>query len=429
MIIKSMSRKHPSFDQLIDYIESERKLKSKQFSVFHNIYNRNSDQIKNEFSENASKLKFRKNGVYLYHEVVSITRAKHIDEDQQKATLQKIVMEYLQMRARNNLAYAVLHEDKKDNLHFHIVISANEAEDTTRKRLSKADFAEIQTRLEKWVLEHHPELEQKAVFYPNQTDQEREERKRKAHISNKGAELKRRAGKTSTRDQIKDTLTGIFETARDGRHFTELLDEENLKIYQRGKQHGVIDQDGTKYRFSTLGLAEEWEALDRRMTENLQWTKHTKTAEQQFEAMQKESDGMSMTNAELNVAFTRERVERVWSFPHDVTKNTEQTQSKQEQEKALDSFFTENLDQKQEEAMKQPTEKEDIATEAKATATGTSPFAVAKEFILHPTDNPIQREQEEEVQRRLEEARAMREAKANNQASTGQRNSNKNQSS
>lgn len=35
MIIKSMSRKHPSFAQLIDYIEGEAKLKSRAFSIHH----------------------------------------------------------------------------------------------------------------------------------------------------------------------------------------------------------------------------------------------------------------------------------------------------------------------------------------------------------------------------------------------------------
>lgn len=110
----------------------------------------------------------------------------------------------------------------------------------------------------------------------------------KASISNKGAELKRRTGKTSTRDQIKETLSGIFETARDGRHFTDLLEKENLKIYQRGKQHGVIDQDGTKYRFSTLGLAEEWEALDKRMTEQHQ--AQTQPKKKQREAQQEKPE-------------------------------------------------------------------------------------------------------------------------------------------
>ncbi len=269
MIIKSMSRQHPSFDQLIDYMESERKLKSHKFSVFHNIYNRNTESLKTEFSENAKHLKFRKNGVYLYHEIISITRTQNIPEDEQKAILQRIVNEYLKARAKNNLAYAVLHEDKKDNLHFHIVISANEAQDQNRKRLSKADFAEIQTRLEKWVLETYPQLEQTAVFTPNLSEQQKQERERKASISNKGEELKRRTGATSEKDRIQSTLKSIFETATDGRHFTELLEKEHLKIYQRGKQFGIIDTDGKKYRFSTLGLTEQWEALDQRVVEAL----------------------------------------------------------------------------------------------------------------------------------------------------------------
>lgn len=270
MIIKSMSRKHASFSQLIDYIEAESKLKSRRFSIFHNTYGRDSEHIKNEFSENAQHLKFRKNGVYLYHEIISITRTKNIAEEEQKAILQEIVQKYLNNRSKNNLAYAVLHEDKKDNLHFHIVISANEVGETTRKRLSKSEFANIQSDLEQWVLTTHPEIEQQAVFFRNQTDQEREAREQKTRLSNKGAELKRRAGNTSHRDHIKDTLSGIFENASDGRHFSDLLEKDGLRIYQRGKQYGVTDKDGTKYRFSRLGLAEEWEALDKRMMESLQ---------------------------------------------------------------------------------------------------------------------------------------------------------------
>lgn len=369
MIIKSMSRKHASFDQLIDYIEAERKLKSRQFSIFHNVYSRDSDRLKTEFTENAQHLRFRKNGVYLYHEVISITRTRNIDEDQQKAILQKIVTEYLSMRARKNLAYAVLHEDKKDNLHFHIVISANEAENTTRKRLSKADFAEIQTRLEKWVLESYPQLEQKAVFYPNQTDQEREERERKAHLSNKGAELKRRAGKTSTRDQMKYTLAGIFENARDGRHFTELLEKEGLSIYQRGKQYGVTDRDGTKYRFSTLGLAEDWEALDKRMMENLQQQKTQQNTHQNTTKTAETPQEQRHTANRDTRQDTTNRTTQYTKYSQKAEPPRPEKQQKQEKE-----------------AVKKPTEKEDIASQA--TATGTSPFRVVKEFVLHPTDNP-----------------------------------------
>lgn len=270
MIIKSMSRKHPSFAQLIDYIEQETKLKSRDFSLYHNLYSRDRDRLKEEFMENARHLHFRKNGVYLYHEVVSITRSRHIEEAEQKATLQTIVGEYLNARAKHNLAYAVLHEDT-DNLHFHIVLSANEAGDQHRKRLSKAQFADIQTSLEKWVLQAHPELEQHAVFHQNQTREERKEREAKRqHFSNRGEELKRRGGKTTERDELQERLSDIFESARDPRHFSELMEREGFTLYTRGQTHGVTDRAGNKHRLNRLGLSEAWQALDKRMTEVMQ---------------------------------------------------------------------------------------------------------------------------------------------------------------
>lgn len=273
MIIKSMSRKHASFAQLIDYIEGEAKLRSRKYSVFHNTYSRTTDRLKAEFMENSEHLRYRKNGVFLYHEVVSITRAhqsQQIDEDQQKAALKQIVEEYLSHRGKHNLAYAVLHEDT-EHLHFHIVMSANEAGERDRVRLSKEKFAEIQTNLEQWVLAKHPELEQKAVFYKNQTAEEREERQdKKSHLSKAGEELKRRGGKTSIRDEMQEKLADIFTTATDPRHFADLLEKESFKLYQRGQQHGVIDSDGKKYRLNKLGLSEAWEKLEAKMMEKLQ---------------------------------------------------------------------------------------------------------------------------------------------------------------
>lgn len=280
MIIKSMSRKHASFAQLIDYIEGEAKLRSRKYSVFHNTYSRTTDRLKAEFMENSEHLRYRKNGVFLYHEVVSITRTQQIDEDQQKTALKQIVEEYLSHRGKHNLAYAVLHEDT-EHLHFHIVMSANEAGERDRMRLSKQKFAEIQTNLEAWVLEKHPELEQKAVFYKNQTAEEREkkaeakakgkhETSQKTHLSNKGEELKRRGGKTSIRDDMQEKLADIFTTATDPRHFADLLEKAGFKLYQRGQQYGVTDSQGKKYRLNKLGLSEAWGKFEAKMMEKLQ---------------------------------------------------------------------------------------------------------------------------------------------------------------
>lgn len=265
MIIKSMSRKHPSFAQLIDYIEGEAKLKSRAFSIHHNTYSRDTESLKREFEANARHLRARKNGVYLYHEVVSVSRTQHLTEDEQKTILKAITQSYIEARCKRNLAYAVLHEDTH-NFHFHIVMSANEVGAESRTRLSKAQFADIQTRLEAWVLKEYPELEQKAVFHKNQTQAERSEREAKRqHLSDKGEQMKRRGAKTDKRDQVQERLTDIFETATDPRHFADLMKKEGFTFYTRGKTHGITDREGNKYRLARLGLAEAWQRLDEKM--------------------------------------------------------------------------------------------------------------------------------------------------------------------
>jgi hypothetical protein len=265
MIIKSMSRKHPSFAQLIDYIEGEAKLKSRAFSIHHNTYSRDAESLKREFEANARHLRQRKNGVYLYHEVVSVSRTQHLTEDEQKTILKAITQSYIEARCKRNLAYAVLHEDTH-NFHFHIVMSANEVGEESRTRLSKAQFADIQTRLEAWVLKEYPELEQKAVFHKNQTQSERSEREAKRqHLSDKGEQMKRRGAKTDKRDHVQERLTDIFATATDPRHFAELMERAGFALYARGKTHGITDREGNKYRLARLGLADAWQRLDEKM--------------------------------------------------------------------------------------------------------------------------------------------------------------------
>jgi hypothetical protein len=286
MIIKSMSRKHPSFAQLIDYIEGEAKLKSRAFSIHHNTYSRDTESLKREFEANARHLRQRKNGVYLYHEVVSVSRTQHLTEDEQKTILKAITQSYIEARCKRNLAYAVLHEDTH-NFHFHIVMSANEVGEERRTRLSKAQFADIQTHLEAWVLKEYPELEQKAVFHKNQTTAERAEREAKRqHLSDKGEQMKRRGAKTDLRDQVQERLTDIFETATAPRHFAELMQKAGFALYTRGNTHGITDREGNKYRLNRLGLAEAWQKLDEKMKSyfHAERTKQGENARQEAKA-------------------------------------------------------------------------------------------------------------------------------------------------
>lgn len=316
-----MSRKHPSFAQLIDYIEGEAKLKSRAFSIHHNTYSRDTESLKREFEANARHLRQRKNGVYLYHEVVSVSRTQHLTEDEQKTILKAITQSYIEARCKRNLAYGVLHEDT-DNLHFHIVMSANEAGERDRKRLSKSEFSDIQTSLEKWVLTHHSELEQKAVFHKNQTMAERAEREAKRqHLSNKGEQMKRRGAKTDKRDQVQERLADIFATAKDPRHFAELMERAGFALYTRGKTHGITDREGNKYRLARLGLAEAWQKLDEKMKSYF----HAKRAKQDENARQEEKPTPEAKTASPR---TEEQADRT-------THTTEQDPIQTEAEKRL----------------------------------------------------------------------------------------------
>ena len=163
MIIKSMSRKEPSFGQLIEYMSDIQKA-DEQFNVYRNIYARSQVDIEQEFKENAAFVRKQKNGNYLYHEVLSITKTQNLEAKQQKTILREIAYEYVSHRASKNMVFGCLHDDHEEHLHYHLLISANEVGHSKKTRLSKAKFDQIKKQMETRVLTHYPELEQKMVI-------------------------------------------------------------------------------------------------------------------------------------------------------------------------------------------------------------------------------------------------------------------------
>jgi hypothetical protein len=244
-----MSRKNKNFGQLINYMQKGKEDNQKDYSFYHNIFNTNNTE--KEFKENAKNLKERKNANYFYHEVISITRTKKIDLENQKEILYKIIKDYTQLRAKRNLVYGVLHEDNKDNLHYHLMISANELNEEKRHRLSKDQFNKIQKNIEEYILNKYPELEQKTIY--NQS-------KKQEKTSKKEYEFKKRTGKKSTRDQVKEDLKNVFKKSKNKTDFFNLLNEKGFKIYIRGKTIGV-KKEGINYRLKTLGLLKEFNKI------------------------------------------------------------------------------------------------------------------------------------------------------------------------
>ena len=229
MIVKSMSRKNSSYSQLLRYMENGRH--DKDFTFSHNVISKESDEIINEFNKNAEFLKYRKNGVYMYHEILSITRNNTLSYYQQKNILRAIADKYIDKRCVNSMVYAVLHDDKSENLHYHLMISSNELGEEKKLNLYKSEFDNIKKELENYVLKTYPELNQEKII--NKPAAEK--------LSNKGAELKRRTGKTPQRESVKERLKTVFDTAKTKQEFFELLEKHQLEIYVRGKTISVLD--------------------------------------------------------------------------------------------------------------------------------------------------------------------------------------------
>ncbi len=256
MIIKSMSRKTKSFSQLFSYMEKGSS-KSSEYDFFsQNLYSNNDKEIKSAFLENARELKFRRNGNYLFHEVISITKSKQLNLEQEKERLFDIVCQYTKSRCCNNLAVGYLHDEKSNNIHYHLMISSNEVGSNRNQRLTKHNFDKIKKETEKYVIDKYPELEQDIIINGK--------KERKKQKLSKGAwEVKRKGGRLEKKERITSTLKDIFSGSNSKSEFFNQLSSQHIEMYNRGKSIGFISiNDQKKYRLKTLGLETEFHGMN-----------------------------------------------------------------------------------------------------------------------------------------------------------------------
>ncbi|MEC4090918.1 hypothetical protein [Pseudoalteromonas rubra] len=275
MIIKSKSRKVANFDQLYDYMKKGAKKHDGVHVFSKNVYTHQREKILQEFFENSLLFKKRKNSVYLYHEIISITRTQSVSVEKQQDALFHIVQEYVDQRARNNLVYGYMHNDAENNIHFHLMISSNERGGTKNLRLSKHEFDRAKKHLETWTNKHYPELQQGLVI-------NKQAGKKTSH---NGAELKKRTGKMPERERVNKALESIFVSSTNKQEFFSRLSAEHLEIYTRGKAIGFKDTvTGRKYRLKTLGLENQFAAMSKQIELEQQHNKELKPESAQKEA-------------------------------------------------------------------------------------------------------------------------------------------------
>lgn len=253
MIIKSLSRKKPSFDQLADYMLAEAGAKE---MVRHNLpaTARTMEKVVAAFEENHACLPKRANGNALFHEIIALEPNLDIAVKEQKKALVKIAERYLALRAPNQLAYGVVHTGTA-HVHLHLMISSNAVFSKKREWLKKKEFADIQRDMEAYQHEHFPELGRSRHY-----DKTRDGLKR----SNREQTMKQRTGKPSHREELALRIGEILQTAKNREVLIAELKKLNLTLYQRGRTVGIRTKGGRKYRLSSLGLATDYaEAMAR----------------------------------------------------------------------------------------------------------------------------------------------------------------------
>ena len=244
-----MARKQATFKSLLDYMHKE--CTKDSLSTKRNILSENREDIAREFEENARYLPKRKGGNYLYHEIITIPKQEKLSSLKQQKILIDLADKYLEKRAENLLSYGVIHTDT-NNLHIHLLISANEPLSKKRYRLNKRKFAEIQKEIELYKLEKYPELETKKIYTK---DIHKEKQK---SISHREYEVIKRGG-TSKKQEIINITRDIIFRSKDEKELNDSLEKIHFKIYTRGNTTGLENiKTKRRYRFKTLGLDEQY---------------------------------------------------------------------------------------------------------------------------------------------------------------------------
>lgn len=204
-------------------------------------------ELAKEFMENAKHLKNSRGRVYLYHEVLSL-EANKLELQKAQAILLDLANAYIHARAKNQLVFGAVHSDTK-NLHMHLAISSNEIGSNKRTRLSKKDFADLQTQLETYKNQKHKELGQSHLY-------ERKQGKSKSKRAEQ--EMKHKREQKPSKEKIREELEAIFSKATTREYLNNSLKNKGYELYTRGTTKGVTFE-GKKYRLGTLSLESQYQ--------------------------------------------------------------------------------------------------------------------------------------------------------------------------
>lgn len=272
MILKVLTNKRDKFDYILRYmIEDKSRLYDnggKPFVITHNMKGKGIDIASwtKQFKENEKlrTRKRRKDGIILYHEILSFNSL-----DSKNLTPEKIedmIRQYFRLRNPNASYVACVHRDR-EHIHAHICTSAIDRAGKNM-RLSRKGLSDLKKNVQGYQISKYPELSHSVV---------RHGRKGK-RVSVKEQQIKRRTGKLSQREMVQNIVESCFMKSKSQEEFYARLKEQGLETYVRGGKVYGIKYDGRKFRFKTLHLD-----VEKFKTKEIQHMKDLQNARQRKE--------------------------------------------------------------------------------------------------------------------------------------------------
>ena len=263
MMVKSLSRKTPDFAGILAYVADEGKTAGSP--LLHNFPpppdgGFDLAAIEAVFEDNATHCPPRKNATFLYHEILSLAPgdAPHATPE----IILDLARRYLALRAPGALGYGVVHADR-ENLHIHLVISANLLGQAKKLRLSRAGFQEVKCGLEAYQRQRYPELGHSLVFRDEPAPREPPAANGRvgegtAQSAGEIERAKRHARQGSHQPSrkalLRDVLLNALTVSATPAAFRTRLAGQDITLYHRAGRLAGILSENKKYRFSTLGL-------------------------------------------------------------------------------------------------------------------------------------------------------------------------------
>jgi hypothetical protein len=223
------------------------------FSICHNLRSIDKDEIIKEFIKNDGYRKKRKNGVVLYHEILSYSPKDK--ENLNLNILENIAHKFIELRGERALCFAKPHIEN-ENIHIHFCFSGTEYRSSKVLRLDNKQFRQVRLDIEEYQKEKYPELSD-SIVYLNKWQKEQAIDQEEQKQTDAEYQIKKRTGKSSDKEQINEIVHQCFQNSESRDDFYQKLLKQGLELYRyRNKVNGLL-WNGRKYRFRTLNITEK----------------------------------------------------------------------------------------------------------------------------------------------------------------------------